>query len=130
MPLDIAVLDCSNYPQLVVVEETNLEDDKKRWEKDEPESAKVFDHIGVRGHDSAPDSYVGDALAVLCQNRQFERGLQEILERVFFLAGCSSVRTPKAAAQTVTFVLTVTVMKSSFTWACNPKNSIEGTGTA
>ena len=81
MPLDIAVLDCSNYPQLVVVEETNLDDDKKRWEKDEPDSAKVFSHIGVR--EGEPDAYVGEVLEALCKNRQFERGLQGIFERVF-----------------------------------------------
>lgn len=81
MALNIAVLDCSNYPQLVVVDEQTIEEDRKKWEKDGSDPSRVFEHLQVHG--SHGEDAAVDVFASLCKMREMERELEHILGEVF-----------------------------------------------
>lgn len=85
MPLHITILDSSNYPQLVVVEETTIEQDRAKWEQEKEgaidKPTKVFDHIQC--YNSQGSGEVLDIINSLCKMYQFNRQFRSILGQVF-----------------------------------------------
>ena len=83
MPLHIVVLDCSNYPQLLVVEEQTVEADRAKWEKTEGRDKpnRVFEHIDCYADHG--NGQMLDVISSLCSIRQFERQFESVLDQVF-----------------------------------------------
>jgi hypothetical protein len=80
--LDIVFLDCSNYPQVVLVEETDQEQSKAKWEREAMGGTKVFRHLTLTENHSIP-SQVLDSLRAFEGISQMERGLEEVIRRAF-----------------------------------------------